>query len=112
MIAAGISHTLVLTHDLQLFAFGYNGDGQLGNGISASSNPNPLGPIPLGFSQVVQIVAGANHGCARNATGVGKCWGNNGYSQLGGGSSGQSALLQPVFDCGGEPIVFLAAGNA
>src|ERR1051326_2222419 len=58
-IAAGSVHSLVLTPDGRLFAWGFNGSGQLGNGRRTNSVmiPAPV-PLPAGVSSWNAIAAG------------------------------------------------------
>ena len=67
---------------------GYNGNGQLGLGSTASKgdNPNEMGDnLPaLALGQpAVDVSAGNNHACAVLLDGTLKCWGHNSYGQLG-----------------------------
>lgn len=43
-IACGCDHTLVVTDDGKLYTWGYNNNGQLGNGTKNSSQT----PVPIG----------------------------------------------------------------
>lgn len=45
-----------------------------------------------GLTGVTSIAAGFRHACALTSQGVGKCWGSNHYSQLGNGSTVDSAV--------------------
>jgi len=70
--------------------WGYNGSGQLGNGTVSGS----LVPVTVKSSSTAtltglsQVAAGGNHACALiTSTGGVRCWGNNGYVQLGDGTT-------------------------
>ncbi len=83
-IAAGGAYSLALTSDGQVWAWGANFDGQLGNGSSSGAGAAFPAPTPVsGVSGVVQIAAGENHALARTAGGSVYAWGANDHGQLG-----------------------------
>ena len=86
MIASGNYHSCALLNTGQVRCWGYNNYGQLGNNTKTNSSKsvtvvaNTDGD-PL--EHVVSIAAGSYHNCALLATGEVRCWGSNGYGQLG-----------------------------
>jgi len=86
-IAAGDAHTLALTESGQVYAFGANSSGQLGNTINmdnAEANPTPTPVLlPNGSGKVVEIGAGYSASYALISTGRLYAWGWNWYGQLG-----------------------------
>jgi len=82
-IAVGYSHTCAIASG-DIYCWGYNGQGQLGNSSNISSN------IPVAVTKtgalsgktVTSIVAGNYHSCAI-ASGAVFCWGNNQNGQIG-----------------------------
>ncbi len=86
-IAAGYEQSLALTSTGQLYAFGGNRYGELGNATNAGTQtPNPT-PTPVVLSnasgQVVQIAAGIEHSLALTSTGQLYAFGGNRYGELG-----------------------------
>ena len=86
-IAAGEDHSLALTSTGQLYAFGDNYYGELGNATNnVTQNPNPtptLVTLPGATGPVTQIAAGADHSLALTSTGQLYGFGDNGAGQLG-----------------------------
>ena len=86
-LAAGSSHSLVLTTTGELYTFGENQFGQLGR--AASSGAEDANPVPerIGLpgltGQVVQIAAGCEQSLALSSTGQLYAFGGNRYGQLG-----------------------------
>ena len=86
-VAAGDSHTLLLTSDGTVYAAGYNGNGQLGNGTTLGLSV--LRPV-AGLAGAVSIASGAFHGLALRADGTVAAWGSNAAGQLGHNSTNNS----------------------
>jgi alpha-tubulin suppressor-like RCC1 family protein len=82
-IALGDSHGILLNAQGNVLAFGYNGNGQLGNG-STFSTPVPT-PVS-GVAGVTRIASGANHALALRSDGTLVAWGYNLAGQLGDGT--------------------------
>lgn len=89
-IATGGFHTCALTTGGAVLCWGFNEDGQLGDG----SNGDSVVPVAVSGleSGVAAIAAGAYHACALTTTGAIRCWGSNLSGQLGDGSTTSSNL--------------------
>ncbi len=88
-IAVGLNTTCAITGDGDVFCWGQNSQGQLGNGdtLQGSSNTPVLALLP-GSVTAKQISVGSQHSCAVTTDGDLYCWGNNSAGQLGTGSVG------------------------
>src|SRR6266542_3091727 len=84
-IAAGYAHTCALTSAGAVKCWGSNDPGQLGDGTTIR-RLTPVGVSGLAGS-VAGIAAGEAHSCALTSAGAVKCWGYNGYGQLGDGTT-------------------------
>ena len=85
-VVAGSYHFLVLTSTGRLFTWGYNGNGQLGNGSTDNwlNSPTLIEFSGLQSGETLQHVgAGDYHSFAGTSNGRLFVWGNNGSGQLG-----------------------------
>jgi alpha-tubulin suppressor-like RCC1 family protein len=94
-IAAGCDHNLALTSGGRLFAWGYNIDGELGDGTTVSSDSPVRVKLPAG-TKIKAISAGYSSSLAATASGRVLAWGDNRYGQLGDGSNTASDAPVPV----------------
>jgi alpha-tubulin suppressor-like RCC1 family protein len=74
----------LLTQSHVAAGWGYNGDGQLGDGTITSRSG--YGDISVG-NDVVQVAAGSGHGLALRSDGTVWAWGSNGAGELGDGTT-------------------------
>ena len=105
-VEAGSQHSLALTADGKLFAWGNNGDGQLGDGGTSEERSSPVSISPeLTFKA---IAAGENHSLALTVDGTLYRWGDNSLGQLGDGTNIRQDL--PVSIPGEITFSAIAAG--
>ncbi len=84
-IVAGPGHSLALTSTGAMIAWGYNADGELGDGNKANSDVPVKVRLPAG-TKVTGIAAGELQSLAVTSTGAVLAWGGNNFGQLGDGS--------------------------
>ena len=88
-IAAGANHSLALKTNGTMRAWGFNGEGQLGDKSKTDRNvPLPV-RTPGGsvFSGVEAIAGGETHSLALKTDGTVRAWGNNSNGELGDGNA-------------------------
>jgi alpha-tubulin suppressor-like RCC1 family protein len=85
-VSAGSSHTCALTTAGGIKCWGYNAYGQLGDGTTTIQRTTPVDVSGL-TSGVAGISTGSAHTCALTTAGGVKCWGLNGYGELGDGTT-------------------------
>ena len=104
-VSAGGRHSLALGSDGNVYAWGYNGDGELGDGAISYSQSAPVRvktpdrkaypDLPADFTYL-QVSAGYLHSLALGSDGNVYAWGYNYYGQLGNNRSGDNANPVPV----------------
>lgn len=91
LVSAGQYHMCGITSDAKGYCWGRNSAGQLGTGSSEGSD------VPVQIHSDVganwtQLSAGYDHTCGIDSYGVGYCWGDNNYGQLGDGTAVNSIV--------------------
>ena len=117
-IAAGNVHTLALTSDGLVAAWGANGSGQLGDGTTTPRNApvlvNTLGALAGKF--VVGISAGYTHSLALCSDGTVVAWGEGTSGQMGNGGASSSPVPVTVTVTGtaleGRTPIQVSAGTS
>jgi len=99
-IAGGVFHTIALKENGEVWAWGSNVSGQLGDNSTTSYYRYPIrvkGENGVGFLTGVKAIAcGYSHSIALKQNGEVLAWGRNDYGQLGDNSSEASRSYYPV----------------
>lgn len=105
-VSAGGEHTCALSKTGGVRCWGYNANGEVGDGTTGT---NRLLPVTVtGLSNVAQVKAGNLKTCARLGDGTLRCWGNNSYGQLGDGTMADRS--QPVVVSGISNAIEISSG--
>ena len=105
-VSTGNFHACSVTRNGTAYCWGDNTNGQLGDGSNTASTR----PVPVaGGLRFVQLTSGARyHTCGLTAEGEGYCWGENGFGQLGDGTTTNSNV--PVRAAGSLVFTTIDAG--
>ncbi len=107
-LALGAFHSCGLDADGAAWCWGYDDSGQLGDGVGAT---NQFEPVQVsGGRAYTTIAAGFAHSCALDTDGAAWCWGYDDFGQLGDGA-GATDKFEPVQVSGGRTFTFLTAGS-
>lgn len=107
-VTAGLYHACALEDGGRVRCWGDNSAGQLGNGSIGGRSTTPTDVYGIG--NAVAISAGQTHTCAVLADGSTRCWGYNGYGQLGDGTTSTTGMpvSSPAF---GGPATSVGASS-
>ncbi|APR82637.1 BNR repeat domain protein [Minicystis rosea] len=108
-ISAGRYHTCGVTAAGGVMCWGYNGNGQLGNGTTNSSNV-PVTVLGLAGT-VTKVAVGAQTSCALLTNGSVQCWGQGTHGELGNGANANSITPVSVTNLGNAVDVQSGGNN-
>ncbi len=112
VIAVGASYncSMALTAAGQVWAWGHNGSGQLGDGTRTESHVPVRVKLPKGV-RVTAIAVGGFDGLALTSAGHVLAWGDNGFGQLGNGTRRSSSLPVRVRFPAGTEVTAVGVGS-
>jgi alpha-tubulin suppressor-like RCC1 family protein len=109
--SAGCGHTVALTRSGQVFAWGLNDFGQLGNGTTTGSAVPVRVPLPAGTTATA-VAAGCQFSLALTSGGQVLAWGRGSEGQLGNGTTSTSqATPVNVLLPAGTTVTAVSAGG-
>jgi alpha-tubulin suppressor-like RCC1 family protein len=108
-VSAGSAHSLAVGSDGNAYAWGKNGDGQLGNGSITDSHVAVPVSAPANVT-FTQVSAGRDHSLAVDSNGNSYGWGYNAYGQLGNNSTTDSDAPVLVTLPAGVKFTHVSAG--
>jgi len=109
-VAVGTLHSLALTSTGAVLAWGYNADGELGDGGTANSDVPVKVKLPAG-TKVTAVAAGGYYSLAVTSTGAVYAWGYNTDGELGEGGTANSDVPVKVKLPAGTKVTAVAAGG-
>jgi alpha-tubulin suppressor-like RCC1 family protein len=107
-IAAGGYHSCAVVAGGSVKCWGQNGSGELGNGTTATGIDGYGLKVPVdvvGIIGATDVDAGGSFTCALLSTGAVKCWGSNGFGQLGNGTNTDSNVPVDVVGVSGATAI-------
>lgn len=102
-VALGNEHTVALSEDGQVYTWGYNYDGALGNGTTTGSKTPAKIEVGDG-KKVAEVYADNNCSAALTEDGELYMWGDNNCGQLGDGSTTDKSLPNKVEISSGKKV--------
>ena len=107
-ISAGYNCTAAVDQEGKVYTWGYNDNGQLGNGTTIDSKiPICISDISgniLNGKKIKQIAVGESHTVALDEQGKVYTWGYNYFGQLGDGTETDSRIPICISDISGNPL--------
>ncbi len=110
-VAAGKVHSLAIGSDGNVYSWGYNGFGQLGDGTTFDSS-TPLAITLASGVTATAIAAGSYHSLAIGSNGTVYTWGSNSSGQLGNGTTNESDSPAAITLASGVTATAVAGGGA
>ena len=109
---SGTDHTCALLNDGRVKCWGNDNFGQVRIGSKANDSSTPVPVVVAGLADVTAISAGYLHTCALLRSGAVQCWGDNGNSQMGNGTTtGRRSPLMSVTGLTGVTAISAGGGH-
>jgi alpha-tubulin suppressor-like RCC1 family protein len=108
-IAAGNSDSLAIGSDGKLYAWGYNGNGEVGDGTTTQRDSPEAITLAAGVTPTA-VAAGGGHSLAIGSDGKFYAWGFNKYGELGDGTTTQRDRPEAITLAHGVTPTAIAAG--
>ena len=110
-IARGGFHACALTMADQIWCWGSNGSGQLGDGNLMFNSGSAVPVRVLNISSVAEVAGGLDFTCARLNNGTVWCWGLNSSGQLGNNGMGTTSDVPVQVQGIGTAVSIATGGN-
>lgn len=111
-VASGAHHTLALTNQGKIYAWGDPESGKLGRMlVTRNKDHQALQIEKIGARDAVDVFAANHHSFYLNSKGSVFAWGLNNHGQLGVGHKDNIAMPEQVKALAGQKIVMMAGGE-
>lgn len=110
-LSAGGSHTCGLADTGQVYCWGYNDDGRLGDGTQVDQ-PVPVAVRTPPNAYLAHVTVGRLHSCAMTGSGKAWCWGANLNGELGDGTTTYRSTPTAVIAIDGVDFTSITAGES
>ncbi len=112
-LAVGQHHSCVWLKSGEVWCWGLNDDGQLGDGRTSEQEATPVKAVPEtgDMGCVIGVTAGRNHTCAWTFDHKAWCWGSDYNSQLGNGSESDEDVTSPQLLDDFPEVIDMAVGD-
>jgi prepilin-type N-terminal cleavage/methylation domain-containing protein len=116
-ISGGAIHSLAVANNGQVYSWGSDDLGQLGNGAATGIVQTPTSIASYGSmagKSFTKVSGGFNHSMALASDGIVHAWGENSFGQVGAGTSGTNVIAPASVMTGslaGKTVTQIAAGG-
>ena len=110
-VSGGSSHSLAVGSDGQVYAWGSNSQGRLGDGGTTTQRNSPVAVTLASGVSATAVSGGGSHSLAVGSDGQVYAWGSNGQGRLGDGTTTQRNSPVAVTLASGVSATAVSAGN-
>ncbi|MQA27285.1 MAG: tandem-95 repeat protein, partial [Micromonosporaceae bacterium] len=115
-VASGGFHSCAILGDGAVKCWGNDGAGQIGDGNPGDTSSSPKSVSGITAANPAKALSlGEFHSCALLQDGVVKCWGHNGFGQLGDGTKAdrsEPTAVAGLADPADDPVLVLTTGSS